>query len=611
MTVAIGNEISINIGPAASPGAAGNSESGRALLPGAAHLSGRPAGGREGGTGGGPAESFHARWQSELAAIRSAGQGDGRGEQTAVGDADAATGRAMKSDALPGFAGANVPASRQTSGAKSSMSAGGARNSGNTATPNLEIDGRDDAPGETRPDGSAERPESKDTQNSRGARNREVHGQMKADSQNDAASLQSITGAPMEMMPLAIAQQQIQTLALTPGAAVGSSTGAPGVSTAGKAAGDTKSRLAVGGALSANAHPGRAVQPFRGLAAGGAACAAGDEQVTAAESGSVAEDGAHGAVSEGREEGPHDGFIGEAAGEGGRGLALSAASAQGAHEAGAIAQASGGSAAGAQGDSSQSTIAAASNGAADASRKAVSASRLERASNAAPSAGQNPKQVADTRIAAPGHDGSGMAIAPAVGATHGMPSQPAGAAAGAPASGLGSGPDKGAGETFASMDAQANKAGLTWVHAGAHQAEAGFQDPALGWVSVRAEMGAGGVHAAIVPGTADAAQTLGGHMAGLSAHLAEQRVGVTSVSLNNPGNGLGVAPQLAGGGAGQSGGYSNTGQGQHQPADTSGSYVAPTMTSVSGARATAHHDGGTRPVTVASGMTGRHISVVA
>jgi flagellar hook-length control protein FliK len=94
----------------------------------------------------------------------------------------------------------------------------------------------------------------------------------------------------------------------------------------------------------------------------------------------------------------------------------------------------------------------------------------------------------------------------------------------------------------------------TWFHAGAHQAEAGFEDPALGWVSVRAGVNAGGISAVVVPGSADATQALGAHMAGLHDFLAEQRSPVESLTL----------AQNSGGDAGLS--QSMQHQGQHQPA---------------------------------------------
>jgi len=89
-------------------------------------------------------------------------------------------------------------------------------------------------------------------------------------------------------------------------------------------------------------------------------------------------------------------------------------------------------------------------------------------------------------------------------------------------------------ETFAALDAQAAPGAPAWIHAEAHRAEAGFQDPALGWVGVRADMSGGGIHAALVPGSAEAAQALGGHIAGLNSYLAEQRTHVETLTLAAP-----------------------------------------------------------------------------
>jgi hypothetical protein len=84
-------------------------------------------------------------------------------------------------------------------------------------------------------------------------------------------------------------------------------------------------------------------------------------------------------------------------------------------------------------------------------------------------------------------------------------------------------------ETFAALDAE--PVTPTWVHASQHRAEAGFQDPALGWVGVRADSSGGSVHAALVPGSADAAQTLAGHLAGLNAYLADHHTPVDAVTM--------------------------------------------------------------------------------
>ncbi len=112
-------------------------------------------------------------------------------------------------------------------------------------------------------------------------------------------------------------------------------------------------------------------------------------------------------------------------------------------------------------------------------------------------------------------------------------------------------------ETFAALDAGTGVAAVSWTHASARQAEAGYQDPALGWVSVRAQSNMDGIHAALVPGSVDAAQSLSGHLAGLNAYLSDRQTQVESLRVAPPeshwvgqGTGQGTG-QGAGQGAGQ------------------------------------------------------------
>lgn len=86
-------------------------------------------------------------------------------------------------------------------------------------------------------------------------------------------------------------------------------------------------------------------------------------------------------------------------------------------------------------------------------------------------------------------------------------------------------------ETFAAMDGAGNSIHSSWIHAGAHQAEAGFEDPSLGWVSVRAGLNAGGISAVVMPGSAEATAALGAHMAGLHDYLLERHSPVESLTL--------------------------------------------------------------------------------
>jgi len=94
--------------------------------------------------------------------------------------------------------------------------------------------------------------------------------------------------------------------------------------------------------------------------------------------------------------------------------------------------------------------------------------------------------------------------------------------------------DHGVQDTFAALDAERTTPHPAWIHAGAHHAEAGYLDPALGWVGVRADASAGGVHAAVLPGSAEAAQVLGSHLSGLNAYLAEHQGPPATVSLAAP-----------------------------------------------------------------------------
>jgi hypothetical protein len=111
-------------------------------------------------------------------------------------------------------------------------------------------------------------------------------------------------------------------------------------------------------------------------------------------------------------------------------------------------------------------------------------------------------------------------------------------------------------DTFAALDSAAAPSAPTWTHAGAHRAEAGYQDPDIGWVGVRADSSGGGIHASLVPGSTVAADTLGGHLAGLNSYLAEHHSPVANVTLAHPedhGGGLGPMNSSPGDNAGGNG----------------------------------------------------------
>ncbi len=121
-------------------------------------------------------------------------------------------------------------------------------------------------------------------------------------------------------------------------------------------------------------------------------------------------------------------------------------------------------------------------------------------------------------------------------------------------------------EAFATLDGAGAPVASTWIHAGTQRAEAGYQDPALGWVGVRADLSGGGVHAQLVPGSTDAAQTLGGHLEGLNAYLAEHHTPVETLTLTAPEGGWSGLGSGQGTGEGMQQG---SGQGTARGADAS------------------------------------------
>ncbi len=92
-------------------------------------------------------------------------------------------------------------------------------------------------------------------------------------------------------------------------------------------------------------------------------------------------------------------------------------------------------------------------------------------------------------------------------------------------------------EPFAVLDGATAGPQTTWIHAGAHHAEAGYLDPSLGWVTVRADGIAGGMHAALVPGSPEAASVLSNQLAGLNAFMADHQGHNATVTLASPESG--------------------------------------------------------------------------
>jgi len=91
-------------------------------------------------------------------------------------------------------------------------------------------------------------------------------------------------------------------------------------------------------------------------------------------------------------------------------------------------------------------------------------------------------------------------------------------------------------DAFAALDRATSGPETAWIHAGAHRAEAGYLDSSFGWVTVRADGTTGGVHASVVPNSAEAASALSNHLAGLNAFMADHQGHSTTVTLASPAN---------------------------------------------------------------------------
>jgi hypothetical protein len=91
------------------------------------------------------------------------------------------------------------------------------------------------------------------------------------------------------------------------------------------------------------------------------------------------------------------------------------------------------------------------------------------------------------------------------------------------------------GDPFRLLDDPHSAPTPSWIHAGTHHAEAGYLDPVLGWVRVRADSLASGMHAALVPSSPEAAQVLGSHLAGLNAYLSEHHTEPPTVTVDAQG----------------------------------------------------------------------------
>jgi hypothetical protein len=113
-----------------------------------------------------------------------------------------------------------------------------------------------------------------------------------------------------------------------------------------------------------------------------------------------------------------------------------------------------------------------------------------------------------------------------------------------------------------------------------------------------------------VPGSADAAQTLGSHLAGLNAYLAEHHTPVETLTMAAPESG---SSGLSGQGTGE-GTQQGAGQQSAQGADTStpsGQYSDPVIQSPAISTESPAFLGNMNGSTQSASMDGIHISVIA
>ncbi len=166
-------------------------------------------------------------------------------------------------------------------------------------------------------------------------------------------------------------------------------------------------------------------------------------------------------------------------------------------------------------------------------------------------------------------------------------------------------------ETFAALDAGSTVGTPNWVHAGGRQAEAGFEDPALGWVGVRADLSRGSVHAEVVPGSTEAAQALSGHLAGLSTYLSENHTPVGTLNMAAPGNsGAGSGPDQSMGQGQNEGMQHSAGERGEQSAATAPQPSAGQSATISSANSATQVNGIDVTAYTRDGL-GMHISVMA
>jgi hypothetical protein len=131
----------------------------------------------------------------------------------------------------------------------------------------------------------------------------------------------------------------------------------------------------------------------------------------------------------------------------------------------------------------------------------------------------------------------------------------------------------------------------------------------LGWVSVRAQAGAGGIHAAVVPSSEVAAQVLGSHLAGLNAHMASHYERLNPVTLSTPDAGSVSRDTGRETSHGNGAGTSHEGQQQHLQKDSEPARIEPVAHSPLGS-ADPQSGVQTQTFTAGSNPITRHVSFI-
>lgn len=159
-------------------------------------------------------------------------------------------------------------------------------------------------------------------------------------------------------------------------------------------------------------------------------------------------------------------------------------------------------------------------------------------------------------------------------------------------------------DTFAALDTEPAAPPATWIHAGSTHAEAGYLDPSLGWVAVRAGVAGNTFHASILPSSAEAAQALGSHLDGLNSYLADHRVAAAQLTIAPLPSGQSLAGQSGFGPSGQQAGQEQ--RGGEPPVGSSSDSTLTRTADASSAPPVNGFEAAADPV-----WSGGHISVIA